>query len=73
MTINLPNDKALYSVNDVLKTLSVSRTTLYKLVARGELSPMKIGRKTLFFAVDISTLLAKLQRAADAKRARRAA
>jgi excisionase family DNA binding protein len=73
MTINFSNDKACYSVNDVLKILSLSRTTLYKLVARGELSPMKIGRKTLFSAADISTLLTKLQREADAKRVGRAA
>jgi hypothetical protein len=43
-------DKACYSVNQTLNILSIGRTSLYALVKRGDLTPLKIGKKTLFTA-----------------------
>ena len=44
--------KAAYSVRETLDVLSIGRTALYVAVKRGELSPIKFRRKTLFLAVD---------------------
>jgi hypothetical protein len=53
--------KAAYSVNETLAMLSIGRTFLYSLVSQGQLSPLKLGRKTLFLATDLAGLLAKLR------------
>jgi excisionase family DNA binding protein len=55
--------KVAYSVNETLNLLSIGRTSLYKLVARGVLRPAKLGKKTLFYASDIAALLTKLREA----------
>ncbi len=52
--------KALYSVNETLTTLSIGRTTLYRLVDRGDLCCVKVGKKTLFTAENIAGFLNKL-------------
>ena len=65
-------DKACYSVKQTLNVLSIGRTTLYALVRRGDLTPLKIGRKTLFTAENISALLNRLRDAAVAARSRSA-
>ena len=57
--------KAAYSVNETLALLSLGRTTLYQLVKDGDLVPTKIGRKTLFAAPDIASLLNKRRQQAD--------
>lgn len=36
-----------HTVNEAIKRLSVSRTTMYELIKAGEIRPFKIGRKTL--------------------------
>jgi excisionase family DNA binding protein len=36
-----------HTVNEAIKRLSVSRTTMYELIKAGEVRPFKIGRKTL--------------------------
>jgi hypothetical protein len=53
--------KAAYSVNDTLTLLSIGRTSLYKLVACGDLKIAKLGKKTLIFACDIAAFLTKLK------------
>jgi hypothetical protein len=53
--------KVAYSVNETLETLSIGRTSLYSRVKRGELTPVKHGRKTLLLATDLAVLLAKWQ------------
>jgi excisionase family DNA binding protein len=53
--------KVCYSVNETLALLSISRWTLYDRVKRGELRPTKLGKKTLFYAIDIAAFLAKLR------------
>ena len=53
--------KAAYSVNETLTLLSIGRTSLYALVQKGDLRPAKLGKKTLFYAVDLAALLTKLR------------
>ena len=60
--------KAVYSVNETLTVLSIGRTSLYKLVQRGDLKPAKLGRKTLFYSADIAALLNSLRRPPSLKR-----
>ncbi len=55
--------KAAYSVGEVLKQLSIGRTSLYAAVKRRELTPVKFGRKTLFYATDLAAFLARLREA----------
>jgi excisionase family DNA binding protein len=56
--------KATYSVRDTLDLLSIGRTSLYKAIARGDIEPVKLGKKTLFRAADLAAFVAALQRAA---------
>jgi excisionase family DNA binding protein len=53
--------KVCYSVNETLKLLSISRWTLYDRVKRGELKPVKLGKKALFYATDLAAFLVKLR------------
>jgi hypothetical protein len=63
-------DRACYSVNQTLNILSIGRTSLYALVKRGDLTPLKICKKTLFTAENISALLNRLRDVAMAARSR---
>jgi hypothetical protein len=56
--------KAAYGVNETLDLLSIGRTSLYAAVKRGELTPVKFRKKTLFYAVDLAAFLTKLKEAA---------
>jgi hypothetical protein len=56
--------KAAYSVNETLDLLSIGRTSLYAAVGRGDLKPVKFGKKTLFYAADLAAFLTKLMEAA---------
>ncbi len=53
--------KVAYGVNETLELLSIGRTSLYAAVKRGELAPVKFGKKTLFYAIDLATFLARLK------------
>jgi excisionase family DNA binding protein len=53
--------KAACAVEETLDLLSIGRTSLYAAVKRGELKPIKFGRKTLFYADDIAAFLARLR------------
>jgi excisionase family DNA binding protein len=55
--------KVAYSVGEVLEQLSIGRTALYAAVKRRELTPVKFGRKTLFYATDLAAFLARLRQA----------
>ncbi len=56
--------KVAYSVNETLDVLSIGRTSLYEAVKRGELTSVKLGRKTLFYAADLAAFLTSLKEAA---------
>jgi excisionase family DNA binding protein len=58
--------KAAYGIREAIDVLSIGRTSLYAAIKRGELRPVKFGRKTLFYAADLSAFLVKL-RAASAE------
>ena len=64
MNIN-PQDfnlsQAAYSVGQLLQILPFGRTSLYYAVKRGDLKANKLGKKTLFLAVDVAEFLANLQ------------
>jgi excisionase family DNA binding protein len=53
--------KVAYSVRETLELLSIGRTSLYAAVKRGELTPVKFGKKTLFYAMDLAAFLRKLR------------
>jgi hypothetical protein len=53
--------KAAYSVNETLKLLSIGCTSLYALVKRGELEPVKLGKKNLFLSPDLTRFLIRLR------------
>jgi hypothetical protein len=55
--------KAAYSVDETLDVLSIGRTSLYAAVKRGDLHPVKFGKKTLFLAVNLAAFLVKLRQA----------
>jgi excisionase family DNA binding protein len=55
--------KAAYGVGEVLEQLSIGRTSLYAAVKRRELTPVKFGRKTLFYATDLAAFLTRLRQA----------
>ena len=39
-----PNEKVVYTVDDIMEILSVKRTTVHKWIKEGELKAVKIGR-----------------------------
>lgn len=43
--------RLLHPIPDAAAILAISRTTIYDLIARGDLKPVKIGRRT-FIAQD---------------------
>lgn len=49
--------KIAYAVRETLELLSIGRTTLYAVVKRGELTPVKLGKKTLFYATDLAAFM----------------
>jgi excisionase family DNA binding protein len=59
--------KACYTVNETLNLLSIGRTSLYELVKRGDLPASKFGKKTLFYANDIASLLTRLREQSSTK------
>jgi excisionase family DNA binding protein len=58
--------RAAYSVRETLELLSIGRTSLYDAVKRGELSPVKLGKKTLFYSDDLVAFLVLLRRRSEA-------
>ena len=56
--------KAAYSVNETCTLLSISRSSLYGLIDAGKLRPMKLGKKTLLGADDLTALLHSLRKQA---------
>jgi excisionase family DNA binding protein len=53
--------KAAYSVPEVVKLLGIGRTSLYAAVRRDELRRIKLGKRTLFCAIDLAAFLARLR------------
>jgi excisionase family DNA binding protein len=53
-----------WRVNDALRQLSISRATLYKMIKRGELSPVYLGGRTLVPDTEIMRLVGGVSRSA---------
>jgi excisionase family DNA binding protein len=53
--------KNLYTVKDICETLSLGRTHLYQLIARGEIETVKIGRARRITHEALEAFLRKLQ------------
>ena len=47
----------LYGIAETAKALSVGRTTIYGMFDSGDLTPIKIGRRTLVAASEISAYI----------------
>lgn len=50
-------NRRAYKINEVAESLSLSRTTIYKLIKRGDLKRIKLGASTLIAADSIDSLL----------------
>lgn len=57
--------QAAYDVRQTAALLSLGRTSLYNLVKSGNLKATKVGRKTLFLAIDIAACLGHLGEGGD--------
>jgi excisionase family DNA binding protein len=55
--------KLLWSVSEVAQTLGISRSTVRRLVRRGQLPVVKIGDRPLFRPDDVEALLSRLREA----------
>ena len=51
-------EKLAYSIAEACELTSVGRTKLYQAISAGELTPRKVGRKTLLLAEDLKNWLA---------------
>lgn len=49
----------LYGIEDTGKALGIGRTSVYALLDSGDLTPIKIGRRTLVAASEIEEYVAK--------------
>jgi excisionase family DNA binding protein len=53
--------KAAYGITETVELLSIGRSSLYALIRRRELEPVKLGKKTLFLAPDLTRFLNRLR------------
>lgn len=56
----MKNMETLYTVNECLKLLRISRPTLYRFIKDGKIKPLKMGRKTLFKETELNRFIADL-------------
>ncbi|MDR6851745.1 excisionase family DNA binding protein [Sphingomonas sp. BE123] len=49
-------EKKAYRINEVIAATGLGRTTIYKLIAQGDLRKIKIGSSTLIPASDVDAL-----------------
>lgn len=52
--------KLSYGIREAGQALGVSRPTLYRLIARGELATFKMGSRTLILRTELEALLDRL-------------
>lgn len=57
-------ERITYRVNEVLALTGLSRSTLYRLVARGELPLVKVCGRTLVTRDDLETMLRRMRHTA---------
>ena len=54
--------KASYSVREAMDVLSIGRSTFYEIIKNGHLTPVKLGKKTLIYAIEIAAFMERLRR-----------
>lgn len=64
-----PLNRQLLSPREVEAALSVSHSTLFRLIARGELDARKLGSKTLITAASVARFIAQLPQTDSSRRA----
>ncbi|QDZ09198.1 helix-turn-helix domain-containing protein [Sphingomonas panacisoli] len=52
-------EKVLYTIRDTITAYGIGRTKLYELIGARELTPVKIGTRTLLRRADIDALVAR--------------
>ena len=52
----------LYTVQETIAYLRISRPNLYRLIQRGELQPINIGKRTLFTEGELERFINSLKR-----------
>lgn len=57
------NMENVYTVREVLKHLKISRPTLYNLIKAEKITPVKLGKRTLFPESEINRFLDNLKNA----------
>lgn len=50
-------EQALYRVSNAMKLLDVCRATIYRMVSRGDLELVKVGRSTRITSVSIERII----------------
>lgn len=56
--------KSAYTINETIQEIGIGRTKLYQLIKAGELTPRKIGKKTIILSDDLQEFLRNLPEAA---------
>ncbi|MCK4910718.1 MAG: helix-turn-helix domain-containing protein [Thermodesulfovibrionales bacterium] len=51
----------LFSINETLEILKVSRATLYRLISEKKIKTVKIGNRTFVLSEEIDSFIAKLR------------
>ena len=65
MTQDLVSRNALLTIEEAAHALRISRAKLYQLIAAGDLTPVKIGRRRLFPPAEITRFVGQLITAAE--------
>ena len=59
MTVISPPDPICVRVNDAARMIGVGRTTLYALIAAGEIEAIKIGKATRITTASLNALVTR--------------
>lgn len=51
------SEKIAYTINEAVAASGLGRTTLYELIKKRELSPAKVGSRTLILRTDLEAML----------------
>jgi excisionase family DNA binding protein len=56
--------QTLYTIKTLCQYLSISRATIYRIIQRGELEPLRIGSAVRFTEIEVNRYLARQQKQA---------
>lgn len=52
----------LYTIKEAMEILRISRANLYRLIADGEIQPLKLGGRTLFAESELDRFIENLKK-----------